>query len=403
MDFSLDDIAQARSGDFDGVLEMLDEYSLYAFYTRERLGEDPLIGGIYCSPLRPDDNDPSFGIYRARKMPGREFGWKDQGKGVHGDIFDLVQRLYGLKDRYEALAKICGDHGLGAQLDVRPLHVVPVREKRPVKISIKSRIYKTHELDWWWDRYGADRARLQAYHTTTPSCYWMYEDQTVPWYPKGMCYAYRIFDRYQLYFPQANKALNERKFVNDWTEACVPGYAQLTHKHDTLLVTKAYKDVICVSGLDVCDVVGYRGENVPLPEAFWQWARATYKHVYIWVDNDGKSVHPLYDRCSMIYNPADMEKDPSDMYCRFGRNTTKEYLLFAMNRISEKEQDLNNQYAGRSVTLDLARPYTGVVDRVALEVIGERRNVIFFFKQGLGTNRMVVEEDELKEIIHVHS
>lgn len=403
MSFSLDDIAQARGGDFDGVLEMLDEYSLYAFYTRERLGEDPVIGNAYCSPLRPDDNDPSFGLFRARKLPGREFGWKDQGRGVSGDIFDLVQRLFGLKDRYEALAKICGDHGLGAHMDVRPLHVVPVKEKRPVKISIKSRIYKTHELDWWWERYGVDRKRLQTYHTTTPSCYWMYEDQDVPWYPKGMCFAYRIFDRYQLYLPGANKALNERKFINDWTEACVPGFAQLTHQHDTLVVTKAYKDVMCVSALEACDVVGYRGENVPLPDAFWTWARAHYKHVYIWVDNDGKSITPTLDGCSMIYNPHDMEKDPSDMHHRHGRQVTRDYLLFAMSRIEEKEQDLNAKYAQRVVTLDLARPFTGTVDRVALEVIGQRRNVIFFFLQGIGINRISVEEDELNEIIHVHT
>jgi hypothetical protein len=136
-------------------------------------------------------------------------------------------------------------------------------------------------------------------------------------------YAYRIWDRYQLYSPFAER---RRKFRNNWLENYVPGYEQLEYSSDTLIITKAYKDVMMFRSFNY-EAVAPRGENIPLPDGFMDYARTHYKRIVTWQDNDGKTgAEKYYPELEHFVCPGDPTqgdpKDPTD-YCKvFGSEAT---------------------------------------------------------------------------------
>jgi hypothetical protein len=402
---SAEDILSARSGDYPAVLAVLDEYSLYCHYLRPVIGEDPIIGKDYSSPMRTGDKNPSFAIFYAKRIPGRELGWKDSGCKLSGDIFDLVKIFYGLNSKREALDVIAGDFGLGTA-QPKVLQVVEKKEAPPSKIWVTTKPFKSHELDWW-AQWPVSRKTLDRYHTAPFSQYWIAEGQKAPYYTKGLSFCYRIWDRYQLYFPYAQKANGEKRFLTDWTDLSVPGFQQLTYGYDTLCITKAYKDMQVISELHLCDVVAYRGENTPFAPVIWEYFRRKYKWIFIMVDNDGKSEKPCYDGHSMLYiDPSSGQKDPSDFSRQYGAPELKGYMKDFIMTLQQAEQKLEEQYKGKIITINYPKgSVTGRVERTAIEQLGKDKpiNYIFFMAKGVGLERYVIDVSEAKELIHVHT
>jgi len=184
------------------ILERVDEYSLFCHY----LEFDPLLGRKYSSPLRAGDTDPSFGIYERKNsydLPN-EYMWKDQANQgrQHGDIFDLIQLMYGLPNRQRAMWKVCGDFGIGGcenPLGTRLVLKEPVAPV-PAVIKVVSRPFIERELAYW-AQYGITEPILSLYNVRAMKAYWLDIDQKNPYYPKKMGFSYRVAGSYQLYFP----------------------------------------------------------------------------------------------------------------------------------------------------------------------------------------------------------
>lgn len=299
------------------ILERVDEYTLYCFY----LGQDVAIGGHMISPnvLRKatkEDHKPSFGVY-TRKFGTRdtEFLWKDLGTGIHGDIFDLVKLIFGYSRRDEAIVKIRRDFGLGGQPDgilpVFPEKKIRIYANENIDIEVGSKPFTRSDLIFW-KQINADEPQLNKYTTTSIKHYWLSANQKYPKYPKGLGFAYRIWNKYQLYFPYGDK---ENKFRSELTDVCVPGFQQLRKTGDLCIVTKSMKDVICIDTFGF-DVVGVRGENILLPPEFIGWLKNNYKRILILFDNDMKHRGNDYE-FEKIYVPRikDTDKDTSD-FCK---------------------------------------------------------------------------------------
>lgn len=75
---------------------MLDDYDIYSYY----LGNFR-IGRLYNSPLRPDDKNPSFGIYQSKY---NTLMFKDLGSGQYGNSLTFV-KLYNHINSNEELEK----------------------------------------------------------------------------------------------------------------------------------------------------------------------------------------------------------------------------------------------------------------------------------------------------------
>lgn len=307
------------------ILERVDEYALYCFY----LNQDVVIGAKTPAPeiLRRSlhmnvDNSPSFGVFERTRLGNykyaNEFLWKDLSAGVYGDIFDLVKRMYGYETRREARLHVCAQMGLGGDINKFKQVELPKLERKyadPVDIQVKSKPWKLENIRWW-GQFNISPQILDAYHVTVIQCYWVSETQKVPSYPKGPGYAYRIADKYQLYFPLApNK---KDKFRQNLGEFYVHGVEQLQYNSDTCIITKSRKDVMCLRSFGY-ESVAPRSENTMLPKEGIEFLKRKYRNILVLFDNDGKHNGDNYE-FNKIYVPKLLEndKDPTDFCSHHG-------------------------------------------------------------------------------------
>lgn len=308
----------------DDILERVDEYTLYCSY----LGYDPVIGAKYHSPLREEsekkDSDPSFGIYeRKYGFTSNEFMWADQGLGLHGDIFDLVKIICKLENRRMAAYQVLIDAGIipGTKSHI----VLTPHEKKFMgcsSIRIVSKPFSRTDL-LYWERINVHPALLAYYQVQSVKMFWLYDEQKFPRYPKGMCFSYKIFDRYQLYQPRAPR---KEKWRTDWTEVCVPGFQQLKYNSPTLIITKSMKDVIVLRSFGY-EAIAPRGENIMLPRECLSMMKHKYQRVLVLFDNDGRHKGDEYEfRKIFVPKMWDSDKDVSDFCTNHGISATEEML-----------------------------------------------------------------------------
>lgn len=296
------------------ILELVDEYQLYCFY----LQTDIMIDQKMPTPdiirtrrnIAPDRN-PSLVVYvaKARTETPRynEFLFKEHSIGVCGDIFKLVQELFGYSTRKEAMHRICRDFGLGGAPKSETINVLPSYERKymdPIHIQIKSRPFNTRDF-LFWDRANVDERILRMYFVKALQAFWLAEDQKIPSYPSGLGYSYEIDGRYQLYFPYTrNKA---KKFRMNWGPYDIPGFHQLGPQRDLLIITKSMKDVMCLRSYGY-DAIACKGENAVLMPEVIAWCKENYKRVLVLFDNDGKHKADAYE-FEKIWIPKEEETD----------------------------------------------------------------------------------------------
>jgi len=295
------------------ILERVDEYALYCHY----LDKEIIIGAKYHSPIRPAslyDDDPSFGIYERKLGQGpHEFLWKDQAIGKCGDIFDLVVLLYNFETRRKAMDKILHDFCIQ---ECGVMATIPMRTERVyaecTHIEVSSKPFTKTDFTYW-KQFNITEQILNRYNTTAVRHFWLTEEQKTPSYPKGLGYSYRIWDKYQLYFPYAYS--KRQKFRSNLTNICVPGFLQLQRRGELCIITKSFKDVMCLDSFGY-EAVSPRGESILLPQECIAWLKRQYKHVLVLFDNDMKHKGDEYP-FPKIYVPKliDFDKDPSD-FCK---------------------------------------------------------------------------------------
>lgn len=310
------------------ILERVDEYSLFCHY----LKFEPLLGRKYSSPLRPDDDDPSFGIFERKnsyKLPN-DFMWKDQAhpSKQHGDIFDLIQLMYGLQSRARAYWKVCSDFNITAEGCVNTeafVHREP-EPAIPIEIKILSRPFTDSDKKYWM-QYGITTEILNRYHVTSLQLYWLSTTGDRPYYPSGLRFAYRIGTKYQLYFPKLHK---RKKFRTSWVYTSVPGFKQLSYDSPTLIITKSLKDVMCLRALGY-EAISPRAEGILLPQECINYVRKRYTRIVVFFDNDGKHRAKEYpfERVELPVNCG--HKDISDYYAAHGREQSLLMLKTLLN------------------------------------------------------------------------
>jgi hypothetical protein len=322
-----DDLLRTAYLNSDDILERVDEYSLYCHY----LGYEPIPHtGKYRSPIRIDDEIPSFGIFYTDKNPDREFLWKDQATGQVGDIFKLVQLMYQYRHIRDAEKKIIKDFALG-QHDVEDkqriiYHNAPSRTL--IDIRVTPRAFLPSEVDYW-SQYNIDQALLSMYNVSAVKYYWLAAEQAVPYAPREFAFAYRIWRQYKIYQPFAGK---EIKFRNNFTDQHIEGLVQLKYQSPLLVITKALKDVMFFASIGI-EAISPRSENTPILQRHLKALEGKYRHLITWFDNDGKHRADFYPNYPHYEVPLSTgEKDPTDFAKRYGIAQARSMVMDTLNQ-----------------------------------------------------------------------
>lgn len=352
----------------DEILEEVDEYLLYCFY----LGFNPEMRVRYKSPARDPDNaddNASWSLFTNTSRLNREYAWKDSGTGEFGDIFKLVMLILRCKNKATAVERVKQDFLFGKGTELVRQGIAAPKNVDPAHIKLASKPLDPVDLKWWLERTGADQQQLDRFNVRRVKYYWMYDHQNTPTFCSDRVYSYRIYNHYQLYFPERDR---DRRFRNDFSEEHLLGFLQLKYQSDTLIITKSMKDIITLSTLGF-EAVSPRGENTPIAVKFMELLRMRYKRIFTLFDNDGKHRAWAYD-CPSIELPT-KEKDPSDLYFAHGyeitRNTICELIKNhpTMNELEgiDLKQKLNR--AGLETLLE--KVYLGKV--VIIQHVGPRK------------------------------
>lgn len=303
------------------ILERVDEYTLYCKY----LGFQPQLRTKYKSRIRTENSDdsPSFSIFASNK-PDREYFWKDSGgRGNAGDIFKLIMLIKGYATIRQVYEKIDVDFNLGFGSKEPPepkivQYLPPI--DLPAHISIKSKPFGVAELAYW-SKFGVDQNQLTRYRTHNVDLYWMAKEQVCGNTPVSkLCFAYQIVDRYQLYQPYAKP---EVKFRQNLTDRDLHGFHQLRYESDTLVITKARKDVMCLDAhAEIkAEFVAPRSENTPIAAEYLRFLETKYKRIITLFDNDGKHRRDFYPGYTHTEIPvATGSKDPAEFREHNGPN-----------------------------------------------------------------------------------
>ncbi len=294
------------------LLSKVDEYYLYSHV----LGYEPWPGKPYHSPIRQHNNDdgvPSWAIHQLTNPRQCEFIWKDYATGEKGNVFDLIRIMKGLQglsmSNREVINELNAAIRQGLELPMPGQIARPAGFGEYHEIAVKSRPMHERERIYWLEL-GVDRKQLDKYNITAISHWWL--DDSIR-YAGDFSFAYRIQNRYQLYFPYAEK---KRKFKNSFNSSDVPGYHQLPPSGDLCIITKAYKDVTALDAWGF-NSIGPRGECIPISPNVLEDVEKRFKRVVTLFDNDGK-FYKDYPYQYLHVPPESGHKDPTDYARAYG-------------------------------------------------------------------------------------
>lgn len=312
------------------VLQEVDEWLLYVFYLEN---DDLQLRTTYTSPIRDKedyDSTPSFSIFeRSRGNDICEFKWKDSAKNIHGNIFDLLCRMFSI-DEKQVLEKINYDFCIldeSSEVKVNRIVQRPVK-KSDSKIRIKSKQFTKEGLEFW-SKYGITEELLSWKQVKEVEYTWFSDSQEAPFSIRELMFAYPEYNyetlrwHYQLYCPYSK----EFKFRNDLYENQIYGWNHIKQLSDTLVITKSNKDIICLKKFGI-EAVSPRSETTRIKDKTVKLLQSKYKNVYTLFDNDeaGEKAALDYDLPSLFIPKESGCKDFSDFLKMYGERDSEQLL-----------------------------------------------------------------------------
>ena len=299
---------------------------IYKTFSQESIFEAygiPVVKGNFVSPLRRDKSPTcAFQYY------GNTLRYYDNRPGEFcGDAISMVMHLKhldyqgALLDIYKTLKQTstnsCNYLNQNKLIELSP--------RKSTEIKLKLKEFSKKELEYW-NQYGIGLDTLKRFNIH--SCTHLYtknkdEDFENRMRDSEMCFAYIFADNsVKAYFPERDSY----RFISNsrWIQGI-----EYIDNPELLVITKSYKDVVCLSLFNI-QAVAMQGESV-LPPA---WLVNKYNCVYL-ADNDapGKRAAVLmrqkYNIPIALFPTEYREmgiKDFSDAYQILGHEFLKDLL-----------------------------------------------------------------------------
>jgi hypothetical protein len=330
--------------DEDTILERVDAFSIYSFY----IGAELELKTAYPSPLRDDDDVPSFNLYQYKG----EIFFKDHALAESGTVFKFVKLMFGYKTLLDAYTRINLDFCLeliGGNTEIPCTGVKATlsssfKEKESVQeIRIHSKPKYSKEFIQFWKKWGIKLSLMESYFITeVNNVQYIYNKRTIVVYPKDFTIAYRIYQKYKIYTPYGDKM---KKFLNNFPITYIEGYLQLEYKNDFLIITKSTKEILFFRSHFNWDAIAGKSETTMIRRYMMLRLVQKYKYIFIWLDNDvagqksQRAYLEEYPFLIPIYYMVE-KKDPTDEY--FNRQD-KSTVLQEIKTLIENGKDIRHR------------------------------------------------------------
>lgn len=286
-------------------------------------GQDVMIKSVF----NPKDKRPSMSIYVTR---AREYKFYDHSTGTKGSKIDIVMILFGINFP-SAVDKILEDYN--KFLSTNKNGVPEVKEHAKYRISEYNRRKWTVLDRDYWTAYHISSKDLLLYNVYPLSSYTLSNGNHTFKVEGSMIYGYFTNSGllYKIYQPRSK----DRRFMK--LHGYTQGIDQLEFKQDTVIITKALKDVICFHVMGI-EAIAADSENTIFSESFINQLRKDYKHIIVIMDNDDAGVSAMKKYNEMYGLPyiiLPLEKDASDSIKVHGIEVVQQTLETLINNIKQ--------------------------------------------------------------------
>jgi hypothetical protein len=296
------------------------------------------------SPLRKEKN-PSFTF---KKLENGNIIWKDWGSGNSGNVFNLVEEIYGvnfsqsLKIIYEKLIKN-NSSTLLVKRDKQDYNKIEFKSKKINKIFINKGIFDINDYNYWTVNYKIKIETLNKFNVFKAkevylSKYSYINEKYDNWklikiYTKNnpvYAYEFKYSDNisYKIYSPFSDK---KGKWFFNGTTRDIEGYGNLPLNGELLIITKSLKDVMCLHELGY-NSISLQGEHNRISKDLLDKLNKRFDKIILFYDNDDSGILASEkikkeNNLNYILIPSELEtKDISDTVKKYGINFSKELL-----------------------------------------------------------------------------
>ena len=303
------------------LLDKLTDYDIYSYYVGQFK-----IGKLFNSPLRSDDKNPSFAIFKG--MNGGLF-FKDHGSGEGGNAIKFV-KLYkniNTKDELEReLLRIVRKMNPNSG-NVTRTYSYSV-DSGPTDIGIVRQPFTDVDKQYW-KQFHISIDTLRKFQVFSIKYFLCNRVVRGTYKETSPMYAYKVDDKFKIYRPLASKYT---KWRTNLTNRNVQGLSELPVEGGNLLIiTKSLKDVMCLYEMGF-NAIAASSETTFIPDDILDSLRHKWKNVIMLYDRDktgmleSRKYSKQYKLDALFVHKRFKAKDISDAVKDNSYNEVKQWL-----------------------------------------------------------------------------
>ena len=257
------------------LLDKLNDYDIYSYYVGQFK-----IGKLFNSPLRSDDKNPSFAIFKGN---GGGLFFKDHGSGEGGNAIKFVKLYKGIQTRDELereLLRIVRKMNPNSGNVIRTYSYSV--DSGPTDIGIVRQPFTDVDKQYW-KQFHISIDTLKKFQVFSIKYFLCNRVVRGTYKESSPMYAYKVFDKFKIYRPLASKYT---KWRTNLTNRDVQGLAEIPKEGGNLLIiTKSLKDVMCLYEMGF-NAIAASSETTFIPDDILQSLRSKWNHIVIIYDRD---------------------------------------------------------------------------------------------------------------------
>jgi hypothetical protein len=264
--------------------------TILQYITEKEIIESYLNIKVPCkisSPLRNDDNNPSFGFYFYK---GTLF-YKDFGTGKSGNVFDFLKEYWycDIHDVYKKVYKQLVLPKIKSEEKRLLKENTKQRNKENKKLDVKKtdilvieRNFEEHDIEYW-KQFGITKKWLNLANVKPIKYYSIYNE----WYAAEK-YAYAYLENkddiitYKIYQPKSKhnkwKSNNDKSVISLWTK--------MPEKGKLLVISSSLKDALCIYANTKIPSIALQSEGTMMKPQIIEELKGRFENIVILLDND---------------------------------------------------------------------------------------------------------------------